>query len=162
MLIAIGLLFLYTDIYIGSIDFLPDILGYIFLFISIFRGWQYRKWYPSKILVGCIVVTMLSMMAGGDRTWYWLTLLLEGFVVIGQWLLIRSIYMLHRGETYDRQQDTMIKTALLLIVCCQLCRPILSLVPVFPYILDGIQAVIGILVTVWIYRCMKHSALPNN
>ena len=43
MLIAIGLLFLYIDIYIGSIDFLPDILGYIFLFISIFRGCQYRK-----------------------------------------------------------------------------------------------------------------------
>lgn len=157
MLVILGLLFLYIDVWMGGVDFFPDLFGYILLFIAVFRGWQYQKIYSSRILLLSIAVAAVAVITGAERTSYLISIVLTLLTAIGQFLLVRSLYQAHKRLTGSKEksdQDQLMETALILILICEICSPILSLVPVLPYILLGLESLVGILITVKMHRLL--------
>lgn len=160
MLIVIGLLFLYVDVWMGGVDFFPDLFGYVFLFIAIFRGWQYQKIYSSGLMVLSIITPGLHVLAGADRSFYWISILLLVLTAVFQFCLLWKIYRTHCnliGEKGKTDQDRIMQTALILILICEICSPILSLAPVLPYILLGIECLTGIFITTKMWQTIKAS-----
>lgn len=157
MLVVAGLLFLYTDVWMGGVDFFPDLFGYILLFIAVFRGWQYQKIYSSRMMMLSIAAGALAVINGAERTSYLISITLLLLTAIVQFFLVRSIYRSHKrlsGKAEKNEQDQLMETALILILICEICSPILNLIPILSYILVGLEFLVGILITVKMWQLL--------
>ena len=164
MLMLIGLAFIYADFFIGGTDILPDLFGYILLFIHIFRKWNYQKRYDSSVVVWVIAAAALNVISKAAWPFYLMNLI---FMIMEALAQFRLVWLLYKEESESRDagisnREQLMKTSLIAILVITICRLILSLITVLFYVILVIQFIVGIGIIWYLYKLLKQPLTSYN
>ena len=153
MLLLIGVLILYVDIFVGTVDVVPDLVGYLFILAGFFTI-RRRFLLPGKLLVLTILALILEVLLFTFTSSLYVTVAIYAVQAVliflfGRWLLNRLTEGLDKSEEPVRTQCSMARTGMLFLLLSALVVLPLSAFPVILTILRICDLLCGLLI-VWL------------
>ncbi len=162
MLLLFGLMFIFLDLVMGGVDVLHDMVGFLLLTIQCIVLWRNKKMSSAYLMLGtlALVVAVSSVLPFPLPL---LSIGMELVMALLAYILVKALYREYFRQAYEdpkhhfHQDDlagthSLVMSCLVLVLLCELCNPILSLVTYLSYILWAIKTAAGIYIIVRMYQ----------
>ena len=158
MLILIGLLIVYIDIYVGNVDVVPDLIGYLLMIPGFFieRGRGRLSLYFLWALLALLVLQALALLTD-------LPLIPELVMYVAEAFLILLLGRTFLRAVQPQQEDDAallkvktVRTAMFYILAAALSSiPLSTVFPVAGHIIRATTALLGLYIVYCLYQFRK-------
>lgn len=172
MLSIIGLVFLYLDIYLSSVDIIADAVGLFLLAIAFLLYGKRKACSPLWALAALLGAAASALSWFSLNGWVW-SLASWLLPPVLSFLLVRRLYALACEKACGVYRNPpepeyllyfrrLVDTALVFILLCELCAPLLALIPVLPYLLLIARTAAGLFVIVRVYKMLYWTSYSSD
>lgn len=156
MLILIGLLIVYIDIYVGNVDVVPDLIGYLLMIPGFFIERGRLSLYFLWALLGLLVLQAVTLLTD-------LPLIPELVMYVAEALLILLLGRTFLRAVQPQEEDDAallkvktVRTAMFYILAATLSSiPLSTVFPVAGHIIRATTALLGLYIVYCLYQFRK-------